>query len=165
MQFLRIVCFAQLFFGLHRSVCAQTLAIHHQGTCTVMASFCRKLHSERNHFPHLFLAQRVSMLGNESTSSPISSCLVSLKFLIQFVFSKWSSLCFLFSPLLFKIEILYYVRKGITPHCRPQVPPDSAPASYMDLMKMCWDERPERRPTFCGVLKILKRINNGKWVF
>lgn len=67
-----------------------------------------------------------------------------------------------FSPLLCNKEILYYVRKGIAPHCRPQVPPDSAPASYMDLMKMCWDERPERRPTFCGVLKILKRINNGK---
>ncbi|KAJ7392263.1 hypothetical protein OS493_013642 [Desmophyllum pertusum] len=61
-------------------------------------------------------------------------------------------------------EILFYVRKGIIPHCRPQVPPDSAPGPYMDLMKMCWDESPARRPTFCGILKILKRINNGKTV-
>lgn len=59
-------------------------------------------------------------------------------------------------------EILYYVRKSIQPHCRPQVPPDSAPRPYIDLMKICWDESPERRPTFSGILKILKKINNGK---
>ncbi|CAH3045236.1 unnamed protein product [Porites lobata] len=61
-------------------------------------------------------------------------------------------------------EILYHVRKSIQPHCRPQVPPDSAPRPYIDLMKICWDESPERRPTFSGILKILKKINNGKTI-
>lgn len=69
----------------------------------------------------------------------------------------------LFNTLSFILsEILYYVRKSIQPHCRPQVPPDSAPRPYIDLMKICWDESPERRPTFSGILKILKKINNGK---
>jgi len=73
-----------------------------------------------------------------------------------------STLCYNFTFSFSLSEILYYVRKGIKPHCRPQVPPDSAPDPYMDLMKMCWDESPERRPTFSGILKLLKKINNGK---
>ncbi|KAK3742363.1 hypothetical protein QZH41_019299, partial [Actinostola sp. cb2023] len=59
-------------------------------------------------------------------------------------------------------EIIHHVKKGIRPHCRPNVPPDSAPAAFRDLMTMSWDETPERRPTFSGVLKMLKKINKGK---
>ncbi|XP_031572375.1 atrial natriuretic peptide receptor 1-like [Actinia tenebrosa] len=59
-------------------------------------------------------------------------------------------------------EIIHHVKKGLKPHCRPNIPPDSAPGTFRELMTMCWDETPERRPTFSGVLKILKKINKGK---
>lgn len=32
--------------------------------------------------------------------------------------------------------------------CRPTVAPDQAPLECIQLMKQCWSEVPERRPTF-----------------
>lgn len=32
--------------------------------------------------------------------------------------------------------------------CRPTVAPDQAPLECIQLMKQCWSEQPDRRPTF-----------------
>lgn len=32
--------------------------------------------------------------------------------------------------------------------CRPTVAPDQAPLECIQLIKQCWSELPERRPTF-----------------
>lgn len=34
------------------------------------------------------------------------------------------------------------------PLCRPVVSPDFAPLECIQLMKQCWSEQPERRPSF-----------------
>lgn len=34
------------------------------------------------------------------------------------------------------------------PLCRPVVSPDYAPLECIQLMKQCWNEQPDRRPTF-----------------
>lgn len=44
-------------------------------------------------------------------------------------------------------EIIRKVRKP-PPMCRPTVAPDQAPLECIQLIKQCWSELPERRPTF-----------------
>lgn len=44
-------------------------------------------------------------------------------------------------------EIIRKVKKP-PPMCRPTVAPDQAPLECIQLMKQCWSELPERRPTF-----------------
>jgi Protein tyrosine and serine/threonine kinase len=52
------------------------------------------------------------------------------------------------------------------PEYRPLIPPaDNADmVALQDLMKVCWNERPEDRPSFNDILKNLKRINKGELV-
>lgn len=45
------------------------------------------------------------------------------------------------------LEIIRKVKKP-PPMCRPTVAPDQAPLECIQLMKQCWSETPERRPTF-----------------
>ncbi len=45
------------------------------------------------------------------------------------------------------IEIVQKIRKP-PPMCRPIVSPDHAPMECIQLMKQCWNEQPEKRPTF-----------------
>ncbi|XP_036380077.1 retinal guanylyl cyclase 2-like [Megalops cyprinoides] len=58
-------------------------------------------------------------------------------------------------------EIIRKVRKP-PPMCRPTVAPDQAPMECIQLMKQCWSEQPERRPTFEEVFDRFKLINKGK---
>lgn len=51
------------------------------------------------------------------------------------------------APLLPSTEIIRKVKKP-PPMCRPTVAPDQAPLECIQLMKQCWGELPERRPTF-----------------
>lgn len=44
-------------------------------------------------------------------------------------------------------EIIRKVKKP-PPMCRPTVAPDQAPLECIQLMKQCWSEHPDRRPTF-----------------
>ncbi|XP_066537153.1 retinal guanylyl cyclase 2 [Hoplias malabaricus] len=48
------------------------------------------------------------------------------------------------------------------PLCRPIVSPDHAPVECIQLMKQCWNEQPEGRPTFEQVFDQFKNINKGK---
>lgn len=52
-----------------------------------------------------------------------------------------------FPILLFATEIIKKVKKP-PPLCRPNVAPDVAPLTCIQVMKQCWAEAPERRPTF-----------------
>lgn len=44
-------------------------------------------------------------------------------------------------------EIIEKVRRP-PPLCRPVVSPDYAPMECIQLMKQCWTETPDKRPTF-----------------
>uniref|UniRef100_A0A8C4GLY0 Guanylate cyclase n=1 Tax=Dicentrarchus labrax TaxID=13489 RepID=A0A8C4GLY0_DICLA len=58
-------------------------------------------------------------------------------------------------------EIIRKVKKP-PPMCRPTVAPDQAPLECIQLMKQCWSEMPERRPTFNEIFDRFKLINKGK---
>ncbi|MBN3301442.1 GUC2F cyclase, partial [Amia calva] len=48
------------------------------------------------------------------------------------------------------------------PLCRPSVSVDQAPIECIQIMKQCWSETPERRPTFEQIFDQFKNINKGK---
>ncbi|XP_058876920.1 retinal guanylyl cyclase 2-like [Acipenser ruthenus] len=58
-------------------------------------------------------------------------------------------------------EIIKKVRKP-PPLCRPSVTVDQAPMECIQIMKQCWTEQPERRPTFEQIFDQFKNINKGK---
>nr|XP_056714809.1 retinal guanylyl cyclase 2-like [Euleptes europaea] len=58
-------------------------------------------------------------------------------------------------------EIIRKLKKP-PPLLRPNVSLDSAPLECLQLMKQCWSEAPERRPTFYEVFEQFKTINKGK---
>ncbi|XP_041093284.1 retinal guanylyl cyclase 2-like [Polyodon spathula] len=58
-------------------------------------------------------------------------------------------------------EIIKKVRKP-PPLCRPSVSVDQAPMECIQIMKQCWTEQPERRPTFEQIFEQFKNINKGK---
>lgn len=58
-------------------------------------------------------------------------------------------------------EIVQKIRKP-PPLCRPTIFPDHAPVECIQLMKQCWNEQPERRPTFEDIFNQFKNINKGK---
>uniref|UniRef100_A0A3P9I4W7 Guanylate cyclase n=1 Tax=Oryzias latipes TaxID=8090 RepID=A0A3P9I4W7_ORYLA len=58
-------------------------------------------------------------------------------------------------------EIIRKVKKP-PPMCRPTVAPDQAPLECIQLMKQCWSEQPDRRPTFEEIFDRFKIINKGK---
>ncbi|XP_054603442.2 retinal guanylyl cyclase 2 [Nothobranchius furzeri] len=57
--------------------------------------------------------------------------------------------------------ILERLRKP-PPLCRPVVSPDYAPMECIQLMKQCWNEQPDKRPTFEEIFDQFKNINKGK---
>ncbi|XP_069739389.1 retinal guanylyl cyclase 2 isoform X4 [Phaenicophaeus curvirostris] len=58
-------------------------------------------------------------------------------------------------------EIIKKVKKP-PPLCRPNIVPELAPLECIQVMKQCWGEAPERRPTFEEVFYKFKTINKGK---
>ncbi|EOA93955.1 Guanylyl cyclase GC-E, partial [Anas platyrhynchos] len=48
------------------------------------------------------------------------------------------------------------------PLCRPAVSADQAPLECIHLMKQCWSEQPERRPTIDQIFDQFKSINKGR---
>uniref|UniRef100_A0A8B9CBS1 Guanylate cyclase n=1 Tax=Anser brachyrhynchus TaxID=132585 RepID=A0A8B9CBS1_9AVES len=58
-------------------------------------------------------------------------------------------------------EIIKKVKKP-PPLCRPNIAPEMAPLECIQVMKQCWGEAPERRPTFEEVFHKFKTINKGK---
>ncbi|KAM9718223.1 retinal guanylyl cyclase 2 isoform 1-T1 [Menidia menidia] len=58
-------------------------------------------------------------------------------------------------------EIIEKVRKP-PPLCRPVVSPDYAPMECIQLMKQCWNEQPDKRPSFEEIFDHFKNINKGK---
>ncbi|GCC18724.1 hypothetical protein chiPu_0018044, partial [Chiloscyllium punctatum] len=82
----------------------------------------------------------------------------SFAIILQEVVVRGSPYCMLgLSP----EEIIRKVKKP-PPMCRPTVSPDQAPLECIQLMKQCWSELPERRPTFNEIFDRFKTINKGK---
>ncbi|XP_043849640.1 retinal guanylyl cyclase 2 [Dromiciops gliroides] len=56
------------------------------------------------------------------------------------------------------------IRKVVFPPplCRPMVSPDQGPPECIRLMKQCWSEEPEDRPSLDDIFSQFKSINQGK---
>ncbi|XP_055520794.1 retinal guanylyl cyclase 2 [Leucoraja erinacea] len=82
----------------------------------------------------------------------------SFAIILQEVVVRGSPYCMLgLSP----EEIIKKVKKP-PPMCRPTVSPDQAPLECIQLMKQCWSELPDRRPTFNEIFDRFKILNKGK---
>nr|XP_020509629.1 retinal guanylyl cyclase 2-like [Labrus bergylta] len=58
-------------------------------------------------------------------------------------------------------DIIEKLRKP-PPLCRPVVSQDYAPLECIQLMKQCWSEQPDKRPSFEEIFDQFKDINKGK---
>ncbi|XP_004594829.2 retinal guanylyl cyclase 1 [Ochotona princeps] len=58
-------------------------------------------------------------------------------------------------------EVVERVRSP-PPLCRPLVSMDQAPVECIQLMKQCWEEQPELRPSMDRTFDLFKRINKGR---
>ena len=58
-------------------------------------------------------------------------------------------------------EIIRKVKKP-PPLCRPSVSQQTAPPQYIQIMKQCWAENPEKRPDFDSINQQFKETNKGK---
>ncbi|MCJ8740375.1 hypothetical protein PDJAM_G00058240 [Pangasius djambal] len=82
----------------------------------------------------------------------------SFAIILQEVVVRGAPYCMLGLP---PEEIIRKVKKP-PPMCRPTVAPDQAPLECIQLMKQCWSEQPDRRPTFDEIFDQFKFINKGK---
>nr|XP_020456040.1 retinal guanylyl cyclase 2-like [Monopterus albus] len=82
----------------------------------------------------------------------------SFSIILQEVVVRGAPYCMLGLP---PEEIIRKVKKP-PPMCRPTVAPDQAPLECIQLMKQCWSELPDRRPTFDEIFDRFKIINKGK---
>lgn len=48
--------------------------------------------------------------------------------------------------------------KDPPPLCRPVLSVDEAPVDVIQVMKQCWSEEPEKRPTFEEIFKQVKTL-------
>ena len=62
----------------------------------------------------------------------------------------------------FATAIISRVCQSESPPFRPTIPEDKVNGLYVPLMTSCWDEQPLNRPSFTGILKLLRKINGGK---
>lgn len=58
-------------------------------------------------------------------------------------------------------EIIQRIKKP-PPLCRPVVSPDYAPMECIQLIKQCWNEQADRRPTFDETFEQFRNINKGR---
>nr|KAG5692324.1 hypothetical protein BaRGS_009534 [Batillaria attramentaria] len=58
-------------------------------------------------------------------------------------------------------EIIKKVRKP-PPLCRPSVSPQAAPPQFIQVMKQCWSEMPDMRPSIEEVYEQFKKLTGGK---
>ncbi|XP_069502457.1 retinal guanylyl cyclase 2-like isoform X1 [Ambystoma mexicanum] len=82
----------------------------------------------------------------------------SVGIIMQEVIIRGTPYCMLDLPV---EEIIKKVRKP-PPLCRPSVSVDQAPLECVQLMKQCWSEQPERRPTIDEIFDQFKNINKGR---
>lgn len=57
--------------------------------------------------------------------------------------------------------IVHRVRNRSIPPCRPNIPLSSCTEEYKKLLEMCWNDNPDDRPSFSGILSKLRAMNGG----
>ncbi|XP_049728091.1 retinal guanylyl cyclase 2 [Elephas maximus indicus] len=102
--------------------------------------------------PELLRAPRGSRLGS------FAGDVYSFAIIMQEVMIRGTPFCMMDLP---SEEIINRLKKP-PPVCRPVVPPEFAPPECLQLMKHCWAESTEQRPTFDEIFNQFKTFNKGK---
>lgn len=141
------LCSTQIYFGLLQSSYGTFQALvkeHTKGTCIVLLSSFKRWWSEGRRTacwvcrPRVCIHHRRKEAGKQTRQV-----------------TKLTAICSVLSP-----EIIRKVKKP-PPMCRPTVAPDQAPLECIQLMKQCWSEQPERRPSFDEIFdRVHSKIKN-----
>ncbi|KAM4818670.1 retinal guanylyl cyclase 2 [Thomomys bottae] len=102
--------------------------------------------------PELLRAPKGSRLGS------FMGDVYSFAIIMQEVMVRGTPFCMMDLPAHEIIERL----KNPPPVYRPVVSPEYAPQECLQLMKQCWAEAPEQRPTFYEIFNQFKTCNKGK---
>ncbi|KAM9576910.1 LOW QUALITY PROTEIN: retinal guanylyl cyclase 2 [Trichechus inunguis] len=102
--------------------------------------------------PELLRAPRGSRL------SSFAGDVYSFAIIMQEVMIRGTPFCMMDLP---GEEIINRLKKPPSV-CRPVVPPEFAPPECLQLMKQCWAEAAEQRPTFDEIFNQFKTFNKGK---
>ncbi|XP_047700221.1 retinal guanylyl cyclase 2 [Prionailurus viverrinus] len=102
--------------------------------------------------PELLRAPKGSRLGS------FAGDVYSFAIIMQEVMVRGTPFCMVDLP---AKEIIDRLKKP-PPVYRPVVPPEYAPAECLQLMKQCWAEAAEQRPTFDEIFNQFKTFNKGK---
>ncbi|KAI5104397.1 retinal guanylyl cyclase 2 isoform X1, partial [Silurus meridionalis] len=154
----------------HRNVCHGRLKSRN---CVVDGRFVLKVTDygynevlESQRFPYvepqpeelLWTAPEILRSSFPGLKGSLAGDIYSFSIIMQEVVVKGPPFCMLEQS---AQEIVQKVKKP-PPLCRPTVSPDHAPLECIQLMKQCWNEQPERRPTFDEIFDQFKNINKGK---
>uniref|UniRef100_M4AK10 Guanylate cyclase n=1 Tax=Xiphophorus maculatus TaxID=8083 RepID=M4AK10_XIPMA len=154
----------------HRGVCHTRLKSRN---CVVDGRFVLKVTDygynevlESQRFPFvesrpeelLWTAPEILRASHPGLHGTLPSDVYSFAIIMQEVVVRGPPFCMLD---LADAEILEKLRKP-PPLCRPVVSPDYAPMECIQLMKQCWTEQPDKRPTFEDIFDQFKNINKGK---
>ncbi|XP_030018113.1 retinal guanylyl cyclase 2 isoform X2 [Sphaeramia orbicularis] len=154
----------------HRGVCHSRLKSRN---CVVDGRFVLKVTDygysevvEAQRFPYiepppeelLWTAPEILRTGQGGFHGTLPGDVYSFAIIMQEVVIRGPPFCMLDLPATELIEKLCRP----PPLCRPVVSPDYAPLECIQLMKQCWNEQPDKRPTFEDVFDQFKNINKGK---
>nr|BAC76881.1 guanylyl cyclase [Oryzias latipes] len=154
----------------HRGVCHTRLKSRN---CVVDGRFVLKVTDygynevlESQRFPYaeerpeelLWTAPEVLRSGQAGLHGTLPADVYSFAIIMQEVVIRGPPFCMLD---LSDAEIIEKVRRP-PPLCRPVVSPDYAPMECIQLMKQCWTETPDKRPTFDDIFDQFKNINKGR---
>ncbi|XP_048092851.1 retinal guanylyl cyclase 2-like isoform X2 [Alosa alosa] len=98
------------------------------------------------------------LLRSPRASGTFAGDVYSCAIIIQEVITRSAPFCMMDMP---AKEVINKLRSP-PPLCRPEVSLDDAPLECIQLMKQCWSEDPDKRPTFEEVFKQFKQVNKGK---
>ncbi|XP_035290382.1 retinal guanylyl cyclase 1 [Anguilla anguilla] len=132
------------------------LKVTDYGCTDILDSQCLSLEEQK---PEDLLWTAPEHLRNKADrTGSFAGDVYSFSIIMQEVISRSSPFSTLDMP---AKEIIKNVRSP-PPLCRPSVSINQAPIDCIQIMKQCWSEEPEKRPTFEEIFKQFKSMNRGK---
>ncbi|XP_056156828.1 retinal guanylyl cyclase 2 [Lampris incognitus] len=154
----------------HRGICHGRLKSRN---CVVDGRFVLKITDygynevmEAQRFPYpdspadelLWTAPEILRTGHLGLHNTVHGDVYSFSIIMQEVVVRGPPFCMMD---LSATELIEKICKP-PPLCRPAVSADCAPMECIHLMKQCWNEQPEKRPSFDEIFDQFKNINKGK---